>query len=336
MRVSTIWARAIMYDSQMIIAKSRRIAVPYGASLAGVVLSAVLAAPARAFYINPDISQTMGSHSYAGTDASVDFGGAFHVTPSYYDYHSDLSGDVEYKTYALRAAYDTSKFGLSIHGGYTPQPSGDHYSNRFLGVHGVLGFFPGTGKVQRLQQYHDASAAWQPWGWTPPPAGLSGFLVGAGIGYIGHKADVGGFGSPSTGSEAIGQTNLRADASAAFFDNLLSVDLTKSIYSGNLADKGLQPLSVEVLPGVNQEIQGFPEVSANFKLSMGMIPYVTPYIDYAHTTFDAGERPSGAYTAGCSVNLMMLSFRAYYERYVQIGQPDQNFVGLGAALNFQP
>ena len=322
-----------MYDSlEMFFMKPRYFAV--------LIIAMILeAAPARAFYINPDISQTMGSPSYEGTDASVDFGGAFHVTPSYYDYHSDLTGDVGYKTYAIRAAYDTANFGLSIHGGATPQSDGDHYSNRFFGIHGVLGFSPGSGKVRRLQQFHDASASWQPWGWTPPPAGLSGFLVGAGASYWDHSADVSGFGPQSTGSEPIGQTNFRADAAAAFFDNLLSVDLTKSVYSGNLADPRLQPLAVEILPGVNQEIQGFPDFSANFKLSMGMIPYVTPYLDYAHTTFlsaAAQERPSGAYTAGCNVNLMMLSFRAYYERYTQIGEPDQNFVGLGASLNFQP
>ncbi len=286
--------------------------------------------PAGAFFIQPAITQMTGSHGYEGTDASVDLGGAFHVMPAFSEYHSDSSGGNTYKTYSVRAAYDTELWGVGLTGGATPglKNQSQSFRQNFYGVDGIVSLGPGTGKVSRLRQYQEAS---QTLGVTPmnsAPEGLAGVDLGAGImHYDESNAALSG-----SGLTRIGQTNLRGSAGAAFLDNLLTLDVVKSVYTGSLTESG--PDQFQIIQGVNAVVQGFPDTSVSVKLAMGMLPMITPYISYTHTTFKNGVGASGAYVVGGAVDLLMVNVHAFYERYTQIGAQDQNFIGIGAGLNF--
>ncbi|MHB2025574.1 MAG: hypothetical protein ACYCPQ_02870 [Elusimicrobiota bacterium] len=296
--------------------------------LSAALLAILSAAPASAFFVDPSITQLSGSHGYEGSNASVDFGGAFHLMPSFSQYHSDLSAGDTYKTYSLRAAYDQSFWGVGLTGGATPGITGSQYKDNFYGADGVVSFGPGTGKVSRLRQYQEASEIS---GLTPmssQPEGLAGVDLGAGVMHY-DQTDAALSG---TGSAKVGQTNLRGSVGAAFLDNIATVDLTKSVYNGSLAQSG--PAQVQMIEGVNAIVQGFPDTSVSLKLSMGMLPMITPYVSYTHTTFKNGAGASGAYVVGGAVDLLMVNVHAFYERYTQIGAADQNFVGIGAGLNF--
>ena len=298
-------------------------------ALAGLaaISVALAASPSAAFFIQPALTQLTGSHGYDGTEASVDVGGAFHLMPAFSSYHSDLSGGQTYKTYSLRAAYDTGLWGVGLTGGATPGIAGSNFKQNFYGVDGTLSFGPGTGKVSRLRQYQAQGAA----GLTnmgSAPEGLAGVDLGAGImHYDETNANLSG-----VGLAKIGQTNLRGSAGAAFLDNILTLDITKSVYNGSLTGSAAD--QAQIIQGVNAIVQGFPDTSVSLKLAMGLLPLVTPYISYTHTTFKNGVGASGAYVVGGAVNLLMLNVHAFYESYTQVGGQNQNFVGIGAGLNF--
>ena len=301
------------------------------AALSAAVLAAAALAPssARAFFIQPSLTQLSGSHGYEGTDASVDVGGAIHLMPAFSEYHSDLSGGQTYKTYSLRAAYDTGLWGVGLTGGATPGVSGQtsSFKQNFYGVDGTISLGPGTGKVSRLRQYQAQGAAGLT-NMSSAPEGLAGVDLGAGVmHYDETNASVSG-----AGLSRIGQTNLRGSAGAAILDNILTLDITKSVYNGTLTASA--PDQAQIIQGVNAVVQGFPDTSVSLKLAMGMLPLVTPYISYTHTTFKNGVGASGAYVVGGAVNLLMLNVHAFYERYTQVGGQNQNFVGIGAGLNF--
>ena len=95
---------------------------------------------------------------------------------------------------------------------------------------------------------------------------------------------------------------------------------------------GVQNAEVTNLDGVTNVVLGFPDMSVNAKIQMQMIPFLTPYLSYTHTTFQLGAQASDAYAFGVAANLMMLAFNASYEHYVQPGTTAENFINVGASL----
>jgi hypothetical protein len=93
---------------------------------------------------------------------------------------------------------------------------------------------------------------------------------------------------------------------------------------------------VENIIGLPQVVQGFPDTSTNLKLLMSTLPLplIKPFVGYTHTTFYVGEVASSAYSAGVTVEMQMLELSAAYGRYAQAGQPDHNYITLGASLRF--
>ncbi len=293
----------------------------------GIVLTLALwalsALPAAAFFTDGNVNQTMGSGGYVGTQASADIGGALHFQPSFQEYHGDGTKGYTYRTYSLRAAYDKKSWGLGLSGGATPTIDG--YNNYFFGADGVLSLMPGNGPPLRA-----AAQASNPYYWGPSSAGLAGVDLRVGATEI-HNGENSTF-LGKAGSANFGQTNLHGSLDAALMDNLMTVNVTKSLYDRNLGGLGVQNAEVTNLDGVTNVVLGFPDMSVNAKIQMQMIPFLTPYLSYTHTTFQLGAQASDAYAFGVAANLMMLAFNASYEHYVQPGTTAENFINVGASL----
>jgi hypothetical protein len=292
-----------------------------------------------ASFFDGDINQTMGSGGYVGTQASADFGGALHLQPSFTEYHGDGTKGYTYRTYSLRAAYDKQSWGLGISGGATPNAgvngssssgygnfsAGSGYSNYFFGADAVLSLTPGFGPVKRAE-----AQASNPYYYGPTQAGLAGVDLRGGIDEI-YNSEGAAFLGKAAGVN-FNQTNIHGSVDAAFLDNLFSVNVAKSLYNQNLGAIGAQNAEVTNLDGLTNIVLGFPDASVNAKIQMQMIPFMTPYLSYTHTTFQLGAQASDAYSFGLAANLMMLAFNASYEHYVQPGTTAQNFITLGASL----
>ena len=276
------------------------------------------AGQASAFWLNAGVKETTGNNDYNGVNASGQVGlGDFSIKPMFNSYHSDLSSGA-FNSYSLRAGYDTKLFGLGVTGGATPSVNG--YNNQFAGADVALSITPtGEGARERIGGREQAGGPAQ-------GAGLARIDLGASAMYTHHR-DHFGFAN-------LGQTDLTGSAGVSILKNLLSVDVTKSLYDHNPDGPKMRAPRVENIIGLSQVVQGFPDASANVKLLMSVLPLIKPFVDYTHTTFADGKANSSAYSAGVSAEMDILELSAAYERYVQAGQTDHNYFSLGASLRF--
>ena len=282
------------------------------------------AGQASAFWLNAGAKETTGNHDYNGINASGQVGlGDFSIKPMFNSYHSNVSSGT-FNTYSLRAGYDTKLFGLGVTGGVTPSVNG--YNNQFAGADVALSLTPtGEGARERIGGREQAGGPAQ-------GAGLARIDVGASAMYTNHRDHLGS-GNQMLGSAArLGQTDLTGSAGVSILKNLISVDITKSLYDHKPDGLNMRAPRVENIIGLSQVVQGFPNTSTNVKLLMSVLPLIKPFVDYAHTTFEAGAANSNAYSAGVAVQMQMLELSAAYERYVQTGQTDRNYYTLGASL----
>lgn len=291
-----------------------------------IAAAAVLlwSAPASAFWLSAGASGSRGTQNYSGVNAYGQAGtDAFSIKPMFQSFRSDVSGGV-FNTYSARVGYDTTLLGLGVTGGATPLVNG--YNNQFGAVDATLSLTPtGEGARERINGRPQTQGPAQ-------GAGLARIDIGGSAVFTRHSERVGSAGQALGSVARLGQTDLTASAGAALLGSLLSVDITKSVYDKKPADLDMRAPRVENIVGLAQVAQGFPNSSVNAKLLFGLIPLVKPYVGYTRTTFLAGVPGAQAYTAGLAVPLGIVSVSANWERYVQAGQSDHDFFGLGAGL----
>ena len=294
-----------------------------------MILAAVMllgASPAGAFFFTGGLSQNIGNRNYQGTNAYLDIGGDLHVRPSYSSYHSDDSGGYTLKTYGARVGYDATIWGAGVSAGATPKVNG--YRNNYVGADAEVSISPtGSGPVKRI-------TGTQQGGGEAVGKGLARIDFGVGAAHIQHTDDLQAGGAARGTPLGIGQNDLKGTVGVSFLDNLISVDATKSYYDHNLDKINARPAQVQNLAGLSSTIQGYPDTSANFRLEMGMMPVVKPFVGYTRTTFKQGAPGMGAYTAGVSVELLMVEVSATYQHQVVKGFPSENLFGIGAGLRF--
>lgn len=304
-----------------------------------VLLCAALCAPARAdsdFWFNGGARGTAGTHSYFGSDWWAQLGsGDLSVKPMFSEYHSDLSSGT-YKTISARAAYDTKLLGLGLTVGGTPKENG--YSNGFVGVDGTLSITPGmSGPVKRISSAQETSG----------PArgkGVARIDIGGAFLHTTHRDDLqavsgeagmrGGRVASRGSTLSIGQNDLTGSVGVSVLDVLASVDVTKSIYSRDLAAVNARAAQVVRLTGVASAIQGFPDTSTSVRVELGMLPLITPYADYVHTKYELSQPDSNALTVGGYAELGIVEVSASYEHLAQSGQVDENYLSLGGTVRF--
>lgn len=285
----------------------------------------LLAPSAFALSFDGSVGQTMGTQQYQGTHAMVKlFQSGISLTPSYSGYHSGISTGT-FHTFSGRLGYDTGLFGVGATAGFTPRNNG--YSNQFFGLDAVISVTPtGGGAPSRIRGSQRGKSG-------ASGKGLARVDVGGGVTYISHR-DNQGLTAARVSPLNIGQTNLNASVGVSFLDILLSADVTKSVYDHKLGSVGARPAQVQNLTGVDATTQGFPNTSTSIRAELPLLPLVTPYGVYTHTTFQGTPR-TDAYTVGGYVDLDMLMVTASYIRYVQVsGLPALNYFSLGAGLRF--
>jgi hypothetical protein len=307
-----------------------------------VVLCAL---PARAG-VTAGVDQTFGTAGYRRTKvrASIDLGDAFYLAPSFSTYRTNTSSG-SYRTIGLRAGYETGPLAFGAEVAIQPKTNG--YKREEFGGDVTFSLTPGGSKHGR-KMAGPSSGGEETFG-----AGLAAVDVGAGLRFIRHSdeyqaaARVATGGTSGSGSgrreqslvpraavATFGQVDFSIFAGLRFLIAEAAVELTKSRYDKNLDALNARESQALDLSGVESTVQGFPDTSANARLSWKSLPLVKPYVSYTHTTFKLGSAPSNAYEVGAKAGFNMVTVKAGYEHYAQKGFSDQNFYTLGASLNF--
>lgn len=304
-------------------------------------IAAVLCAVTARAGVTAGVDQTLGTAGYRGTKvrASIDVGDAAYLSPSFSTYRSDSSSG-SFRTIGLRAGYETGPlaFGAEV----TVQPKTNGYKREEIAGDVTFSLTPGGSKHGR-KMAGPSSGGEETFG-----SGLAAVDIGAGLRLIRHSDDLqaapppGGGPGPGPRRLAIarastltfGQTEFSVFGGLRFLVAEASVEMTKSRYDKNLDALNARESQFLQLSGVDSIVQGFPDTSANARLSWKSLPLVKPYVSYTHTTFKLGSAPSNAYEVGAKAGLDMVTVKAGYERYKQTGFVDQNFYTLGASLNF--
>lgn len=288
-------------------------------------LAAASQSPAHAF-LKGGIEQTLGSRNYRGTYLYGDFGDAFHVKPSLNIYRSDTSSGT-FKTFAARAAYDKTAWGVGATLGGTATTN--DYSNRFIGFDGTLTLTPGTGPKSRLTDKDRA----------PAGMGLARVDVGGGLKFIRHTdrlEAVPGRGGVRRRPAAVSvnQTDVTLNAGAEVLMTAASVEITRSSYSRDLEAMAARATQTEQLSGVAAMVEGFPKTSSYLRFELNAFPMATPYVSFNRTTYMLSQAPSNAFAAGAYVGLQILELKLELERVTQSGTSGRTYVTLGGAVRF--
>ncbi len=289
------------------------------------VALALLATSAFAVGFDAGVKETYGARHYNGVGAFGQLNIAnVSVEPMFNSFHNDFSSGT-FNTYSLRLGYDTKLFGIGLTGGATPSVNG--YNNKFAGADVTFSLTPtGEGARERINGRQQASGPAQ-------GRGLARVDVGGAATYIYHTDHFGTSNQALGAAAHLAQTDVTGSVGVAVLESLLSLDMTKSVYEHQPASVLMRSPRVENVVGLANVVQGYPNTSANVKLLFGATPLLKPFAQYTHTTFEAGQPNSNAYTAGVSAELAILEVSASYERYQQQGN-NQNFVSVGANVRF--
>jgi hypothetical protein len=300
-----------------------KIQLPIVASLFALV---GLASSAAAFSFDGNANQVMGTQEYQGTKATAKFyNNGYSFTPAFSEYH-DLSSSGTYQTFSGRLGYDKKLYGIGINGGMTPKLNG--YGNAFAGVDAIFSITPTGGgapdRIRGVQQGRSGSSG----------KGLARVDLGGGVTYTDHRDNLGAGNIPRAHISNIGQTTVNGSIGLAVLENLISFDIAKSAYDHNLGAINARLAQVENLTGLPQTVRGYPNTSTSVRLELTMVPAVTPYGTYTHSTFMDTTR-TDAYTVGGYVDLDMLEITGSYTRYTQANiQAGLNYFSMGAGLRF--
>lgn len=285
-----------------------------------------LVSSASAFSFDGNANQVMGTQEYQGTKATAKFfQDDYSFTPAFSEYHDESSSGT-YQTFSGRLGYDKKLYGLGLSGGMTPMLNG--YSNAFAGVDAVLSITPTGGsapdRIRGVQQGRSGSSG----------KGLARVDLGGGVTYTDHRDNLGAGNIPRAHTLSIGQTTVNGSIGLAILENLISFDIAKSAYDHNLGAVNARPAQVQNLTGLPQTVRGYPNTSTSVRLEMTMVPMVTPFGTFTHSTFMDTTR-TDAYTIGGYVDLQMLEIMGSYTRYTQANvQAGLNYFQMGAGLRF--
>ncbi len=301
----------------------------------GVFASLLLARPASAFF-DAAAQERLGAEHYRETDVYADFGGAFHLTPSYRFYKSDYSNG-GYNSWALRMGYDVPKEGVGLTVGSTPKQNG--YMNEFAGLDAAMSL--GGASVSDSE-----------------PAGIDGRPLkekqgkrrlgedlGVGVTMTRHSEDFELSGAqadallPGLQSRpsplTLVQTDFHGLAAVSWNGLWLGARVTKTLYDKNLSQLAAAPAPLLELEGAGAVANGFPDLSVNGKIKASLSVPIEPYLSYTHTSFAVEYPDSDAYTAGAFVYVGRLRVNGFYEAYAtHLGIGTLSFYSLGLGWSF--
>jgi hypothetical protein len=303
-------------------------------SFAALVISLSTITGASWAFFDVAGQERLGAEHYRETDVYADFGGAFHLTPSYRFYQSDYSNG-GYNSWALRMGYDKPKDGLGLTLGSTPKQHG--YENEFAGLDAALSL--GGAAASGVGSGGDKG------GPQEKEARRMGEDLGAGVTVTRHLEDFELSGAqtdallPGLQSRpsplTLVQTDLHGLAAVSWGWFWLGARVTKTLYDKNLSELAAAPAPLLEIEGAGAVANGFPDLSVNGKMKASFPDGIEPYISYTHTSFVVEYPDSDAYTAGAFVYVGRLRVNGFYELYdPRLGIGTLGFYSLGVGWSF--
>lgn len=305
-------------------------------SLVLLTACAALAAPALAG-VTVGADQTFGTANFRETkaNASLDLSDSIYVAPSFTVYRDDHSSGAYYGA-GLRVGYEIGPLSFGVQGGVVPKKNG--YKQSSVGADVTFSLAPG-GTKHGHRMAGPSSESNETFGY-----GLAGVDVGASANHIMHADDFTAAGASGDAlrregalrgsAYKVSETDLTAFAGAKFLLLEVSANVSKSVYDKTLDGHSLRE-SPFMKAGQFEAVEaGFPDSSYSLKVKMKTLPFVRPYVSFAHTNFKLGSKPSNAAELGGTVGLDMLNVKGAYGRYTQDGFTSRNYFTLGASLNF--
>jgi len=255
---------------------------------------------------------TVGTGSYVGRGASLQYGDAWRLKGSYSDYRYDGSTGTT-RTAGLRASYQGEHLSAGLTASLTPR--NDAYANRSFGADGGWTFLFGDGEE---------------------PAGIEELELGAFWSQTRHSQIVPATRAlPTERNVVINQHDLGLSASVTAWDLTLSVDASRSVYD---QDFDSLPAAVRRIPRLTETValvNSFPERSGSVRLDWSRWRAFSPYVSFAATRYKIQPQPAAATaSAGASMRFGGVGLDLGYDLVRQKGSPDSKYFNFGASFKF--
>lgn len=288
--------------------------------LPALLLCLLFPGPAAAIYWDAGTASNFGSNGYGAVSGFVEAGmdEGLYARPSVAFYHSDFVKVT--KVYTGRVGWAGKHLGLGVEGSFTPRADG-YQNTAFAGdvTYAVVG-------APRR-----------------PPAGgddkgrLARLIFGAGVRHIAHKESLAQLQQQTpTADRALnaGQTDISGFAGASLLGFNLDASLTQSVYTQNLP-KLLRPIQPAAVSGANPTAFGFPDTSADARLTCRLIPIVKPFGSFNWRSLKSDQPAARTYSAGASASISIVEVSAFYSLYDPgRGAPKHGYSGASASLRF--
>ena len=162
-------------------------------------------------------------------------------------------------------------------------------------------------------------------------------LKTAGVRHIAHKESLAQLQQQTpTVDRALdaGQTDISAFAGASLLGVNLDASITQSVYTQNLP-RLIRPIQPAAVAGSNPTAFGFPDTTAEARLTIRTIPVVKRFGAFNWRALKSDQPAARTYTAGASAGIGFLEVSAFYSLYDPgRGAPKHGYAGAGAGVKF--
>jgi len=285
-----------------------------------LLLCLLIPGPAAAFYWDAGTSTSFGSNGYGAFSAFAEAGAdeGLYARPTVTLYHSDFVKAT--KVYTGRVGWAGKRLGLAAEGAFTPKADG-YQNTAFAGdvTYAVVG------APRRPPQGGDDKGR------------LARLIFGAGLRHIAHKESLAQLQQQTPNVDRAldaGQTDVSAFAGASLLGFNLDAAITQSVYTQNLP-RLIRPIQPAAVSGSNPTAFGFPDTTAEARLTCRLIPIVKPFGAFNWRSLKSDQPAARTYTAGASAGIGFLEVSAFYSLYDPgRGAPKHGYAGAGAGVRF--
>jgi hypothetical protein len=284
------------------------------------LLALLIPGSASAFYWDAGTQTSFGSNNYGAVSGFAEVGAdeGPYIRPSVAFYHSDFVKIT--KVYTGRVGWAGKHLGLGVEGSYTPIAAG--YQNTAFAADAT---YAEVGAPRR-----------------PPTGGddkgqLARLIFGAGVRHISHKESLAQLQQQTpTVDRALnaGQTDISGFAGASLVGFNLDASITQSVYTQSLP-RLIRPIQPAAVSGANPTAFGFPDTSAEARLTCRLIPIVKPFGAFNWRALKSDQPAARTYTAGASAGIGFLEGSVFYSLYDPgRGAPKHGYSGFSAGIKF--
>jgi hypothetical protein len=275
--------------------------------------------PAAAVYWDAGTNASFGSNGYGAVSGFVEAGAdeGPYIRPGVAFYHSDFVKIT--KVYTGRVGWAGAHLGVGVEGSFTPKADG-YQNTAFAGdiTYAVVG-------APRKPVASDDKAR------------LARLVFGAGVRHIAHKESLAELQQRTpTADRALnaGQTDLSGFAGASLVGFNLDASITQSVYTQSLP-RLIRPIQPAAVSGANPTAFGFPDTSADARLTFRLIPIVKPFGAFNWRALKTDQPAARTYTAGASASVSILEASVFYSLYDPgRGAPKHGYSGFSAGIKF--